>query len=428
MKTKAKTIEECAALFEIEVSKEDIGKAFDDIYDEIQKVASIPGFRAGKAPKGLVKKHYTQNAKEEALKRLIPEAYRMAIEENKINPVGLPRISDVGLLEEGKPLSFKARVETRPKFKLKNYRGIKIEKKIAALKDDDLNKTLDNLRELNAKYAAVEDRPLELGDYAVSDLECFVEDKPIHKKRESLWLYIDKESLVSGLHEKMVGMSKQDERDIEVKLPDTYPDKAVAGKLAKYRVKVKEIKSRVLPKLDDEFAKDLGKESLEALKKEVGGELVKRMEVNVEVDAQNQLLKKLIDDNVFPVPQSLSARQLKYMIEDAKERLVQKGFKVEDLDKKDDEFKGKFKDEAARQVRLFFILDEIAAAEKIGVSPEEIGQAYESISAQTGKSIGEVKDYYEKEGMADDLEEKVRENKTITFLMKAANIVNDITA
>lgn len=423
MKTKAKTIEECSALFEIEVSREDIDKAFNDIYDEMQRVASIPGFRVGKAPKELVKKHYARNAKEEVLKRLIPEAYRMAIEENSINPVGLPQITDVGLLEESKPLSFKARVETRPKFKLKNYKGIKIEKKKAVLKDDELDKTLENLRELNAKYVAVEDRPLELGDYAVSDLECFVENNPIHKKRENLWLYIDKESIAPGLHEKMVGMKKQDEKEIEIKLPDTYPDKAAAGKLAMYRVKVKEIKSRVLPKLDDEFAKDLSKENLEALRKEVGDELAKRMELNVEVDAENQLLKKLIDDNVFPVPQSLLARQLKYMIEDAKERLAQKGFKVEDLDKKDDEFKGRFKDEALRQVRLFFILNEIAALEKIEVGPEEIDQAYKAMSSQAGKGIEEVKTYYEKEGLTGDLEEKIRENKTIAFLMKAANIV-----
>ncbi len=228
---------------------------------------------------------------------------------------------------------------------------------------------------------------------------------------------------MTDLHEKMIGMNKHDEKEVEVKLPDQYPDKAAAGKPAQYRVKVKEIKARVLPNLDDEFAKDLGKENLEALKKEVSDELAKRMEMNIEIDAQNQLVKKLIDDNVFPVPQSLLARQLKYMIEDAKERLAQKGFKKDDLDKKEDDFKGKFKDEALRQVRLFFILDEIATAEKIDVSPEEIGQAYKSISDQTGKGLEEVKGYYEKEGLAGDLEEKIRENKTIAFLMKESNMV-----
>ena len=120
MRTKAKSTEECIALFEIEVPKETVDKAFEEVYDEIIKVSNIPGFRPGKAPKDLVKKHYTGHAKEEVLKRLIPEAYRNTVREHKINPIGMPEISEV-VFEEGKDLSFKARVETRPDFKLKDY-------------------------------------------------------------------------------------------------------------------------------------------------------------------------------------------------------------------------------------------------------------------------------------------------------------------
>jgi len=185
---------------------------------------------------------------------------------------------------------------------------------------------------------------------------------------------------------------------------------------------VKEIKKRVLPKVDDEFAKDLGKDSLEQLKKDIAEELERRLKANIEIDAENQLLKKLIDDNKFDTPRSLKERQLKHMVEDAKARLEQKGFKHEELDKKDDEFKAKFKEDAERQVRLFFILDEIADAEKIEVAPDDIDTAYKTISAQTGKSEKEVKEYYEKEEIAGDLEEKIREGKTIEFLMDKASI------
>lgn len=421
VRSKHKACEECSSLFEIEVSKEDIAKAFEDVYTDISKVANIPGFRPGKAPLEMVKKQYAANAKEEVLKRLVSDAYRMALEEHGIHPVGYPEITDVSF-EIGQPLLFKAKVETKPRFKLKDYKGIKVQKKKAAIKDDDVAKTIENLRELNAKYEAIEGRGVQIQDYVVADLDCSVDGKPLHKTRENIWLFMDKESMMPGLHEKMAGMNKGDERDIEVTLPEQYPDKNAAGKKAMYHVKVKEIKQRILPNVDDEFAKDLGKDSLETLKKDIAEELERRLKANVEIDAENQLLKKLIDDNKFETPKSLKDRQLKYMVEDAKARLEQKGFKKADLDKKEDEFKAKFKDDAERQVRLFFILDEIAKAENVDVSQDDIETAYKTISAQTGRPEKEVKEYYEKEELVSDLEEKIREGKTIEFLMKEASI------
>lgn len=421
MKSKHKACEECSSLFEIAVSKDDISKSFDEVYSEIAKVANVPGFRVGKAPIEMVKKSYSNNAREEVLKRLVSDAYRMALEEHGINPVGFPEITEVNF-EPAKELTFKAKVETRPSVKIKNYKGVKIEKKKAAIKDEDIAKTLENLRELNAKYEPVEGRPVQMDDYVVADLGCMVDGKPLHKTRENIWLFLDNNSMMPGLHEKMVGMNKGDERDIEITLPEQYPNKDAAGKKAVFHVKAKDIKKRALPNLDDQFAKDLGKESLEQLKKDISEELLARMKANNEIEAENMLLKKLIDDNKFAAPKSLKDRQLKYMIDDAKRKLEQKGFKRAELDKKEDEFVSKFKDDAERQVRLFFILDEIASLEKIEVLPEDIDTAFKTIAAQTGKSEQEIKDYYEKEDLLSDLEEKIREGKTIEFLMQEANV------
>lgn len=421
MKSKAKSTEGCSTTFEIEIPGQTIAKALDEVYDEITKIANIPGFRVGKAPKELVAKHYTKDARDEVLKRLIPEAYRNAVDEHKINPIGLPEITDVIFEGEGK-LSFKARVDTKPEFKLKNYKGLELKRKKADIAGADIEKTLENLREMNAKYVAVEDRDLAMGDYAVSDLECFVGGKPAHKKRENLWLYLDKESLVPELSEKMVGMKKGEERDIELTLPAKYPDKNIAGKSAKYHVLVKEIKLRVLPKVDDEFAKDLGKTSVDELKKELSKELEARAKVSAEIDVENQLLSGLMDENVFAVPSTFVNRQLDHMVEDAKRRLQQKGFKKEDLDTKDAEFKEKFKADAVRQVRLLFILDEISRAENIEPSDNDLADAYKSIAAQTGKTEDAVKDYYAKEGLVDSLKDKVKEEKVIQFLLQNSKI------
>jgi len=421
MKTKAKSVEECTTLFEIEVPKETIDKAFEDMYAQFAKSANIPGFRVGKAPKELVRKYYPKEAKKEVMNQVIPGAYQKAVEEHKIEPIGYPEITDL-IFEEGKMMTFKAKVDTRPKFKLKNYKGIQIDKKKAAVKGEDINKAIENLREYNAKYVAAEDRPIQLNDYVVSDLECVVDGRSAHKKRENLWLYADKESLMSGLTEKMIGMKKGEERDIEVALPEKYPDKTLAGKIAKYHVNVKDIKVRSLPSVDDEFAKDLGKENLEQLKKEIAEALEKKMVSDSEIAMENQLLSKLIDENSFAVPSNLIKKQAHLMIEDAKAKLQEKGFKKEDLDKKDDEFTGRFKDDAARRVRLMFILDRIATDETIEADDKDLENAYKAISIQTGKNEKEIKDYYEKEALKDNLLERIREEKTIEFLLKNADI------
>lgn len=422
MKSKVKSTEECSHLFEIEVSSQTIAKAFDEVYTEIMKFANIPGFRVGHAPKELVKKHYTKDAKSEVLKRIIPEAYISAVEEHKIVPIELPEISDV-VFEDEKALSFKARVLTRPKFKLKHYKALELKKKMAGVTDADIDKTIENLRQMHAVYIEVEDRPLAMGDYAVSDLECYVDGQAVHKKRENLWLYLDRESLVPELSEKMVGMKKLEERDIEAALPEKYPDKRIAGKPARYHVLVKGIKLRRLPDVDDEFAKDLGKASLDELKKEISGELEARTKANADIEAENHLLGALMDDNVFSVPSSLVNKQLDFMVEDARKRLEEKGFKAEELDKKNEELKEKFRKDAERQVRLLFILDEIALKENIDTSEEDLKNAYKSLSAQTGKTEEAVKDYYERKNLADSLKTKIKEEKTIRFLLQNAKIV-----
>jgi trigger factor len=421
MKTKAKKLEACTTLVEIEVPKVTIEKAFEEVYDEIVKIANIPGFRVGKAPRETVKKHYAKDAKEEVLKRLIPEAYSKAIEEHKLSPIGLPEITDVKF-EDGASLLFNAKVTSRPEFKLKEYKGIPVKKKKADVGEADVQKTLESLRELHARYVDPEDRPVQMGDYVVSDLECTVDGKPAHKKRENLWLFVEKESTIPGLAEKLVGMKKLDEIDAEITLPQNYPDKSLAGKKAVYHVKAKEIKVRELPALDDELAKKLGKETIAEVNEEVRKELSARAAMSAEIDAENQVVDKLTADNVFAVPANFVARQLEHMVEDSKRRLAQKGFRREDLDKNDSQLKEKFKADAERKVRLLFILDEIASREKIEATEKDIDTAYRSIASQSGKSPEEVRAYYEKEEIVDGLSERIKEEKTLKFLMDNAQV------
>jgi len=423
-RSKAKSQEACSTIFEIEVPKESVDKAFEEVYDEITKVASIPGFRVGKAPKELVKKHYAKNASEEALKRLLPDAYAAALKEHGIMPIGSPEITDM-VFEEGKAMSFKARVDTHPKFNLKNYKGIAVTRKKVTIDEADIDKTLENVQQMHAKYESPADRPLKMGDYAVSDLDCLVDGKPIHKKREDLWLFLDKDTIALGLSDGMVGMKKGEEKDVEVTLSKDYPNKDLAGKKAIYHVKVKDIKVRQLPEINDALAKDLGKDSLESLKKDIAIGLEEQAKHNGEIEVENKVLAKIIDDNNFDVPGGFVARQLKHMVESAKHHLMEKGFRKEDLDKKEEELKGKFKNDAVRRVRLLFILDAIARAEKIEAGDSDVEEAYKAIAAETGKPETEVREHYKREELVDDLKEQLKEGKTIEFLVKSAKVTEE---
>jgi len=423
-RSKVKPLEECAALLEIDVSKETVDKAFDEIYSEIMKVASVPGFRPGKAPKELVRKHYAKHAHEEAMKKLLPEAYAAALQEHRINPIGMPEISDI-VFEEGKDMSFKARVEMRPKFTIKNYKGISVKSKKVAVGSSDIDKTLESIREMNAKYSSPEDRPLRMGDYAISNMECEVDGKAVHKKRENLWLYMDKDTIAPGLSEGMVGMNKNDEKSIDIVFPKEHADKSMAGKKAAYRVKVNDIKVRDLPEVNDALAKSMGKDSLEALKKDILTGLEAQAKRNSEIEVENKVLTKIVEDNKFGVPSGIVKRQLEQMVENAKRRLLEKGFKKDDLDKKDDEFRAKFKDDAEKRVRLLFILDAVAAAEKIEVTDGDMAEAYKVISEQTGKSEDEIKAHYEREDITADLKEQLKEGKAIEFLVKNARVTEE---
>ena len=424
LKSKASSTEACSTLFEIDIPKESVDKAFEEVYDEITKVANIPGFRVGKAPKELVKKHYAKNASEEALKRILPDAYMAALKEHGIMAVGSPEITDMKF-EEGKDMSFKARVDTRPKFNLKNYKGIAVTRKKVTIDKVDIDKTLENARQMRARYESPGERPLQMGDYAVSDLDCLANGKPIHRKREDLWLFLDKDTIALGLSDGMVGMNKGEEKDIEVTLSKDYPNKDLAGKKAIYHVKVKDIKVRQLPEIDDALAKELGKDSLESLKKDIAIGLEEQAKRGSEVEVENKVLAKLIDDNDFAVPGGFVKRQLGYMVENAKRHLAEKGFRKEDLDKKDEELKGKFGIDAVRRVRLLFILDAIARAENIEVGDTDVEEAYKAIAAETGKPEAAVKEHYVREELLEDLKEQLREGKAIEFLVKNAKVTEE---
>ena len=423
MKTRIKNNKEGTKILQIEIPPDLVEKAAEEVYQEIKRFAKIPGFRVGSAPQDLLEKHYSKDAKAEILKKLIPQGYRKAIEAHRVTPIGLPQVFNISF-ENGKPLTFEAEVDIRPNIKLRNYKGIKVKKKRISLSQQELDDAFSRLRDVYAKYSDVAG-PVRKGDYAVCDVEAFVEGKPITKKNNNMWVLADKEASLLGMGEKLVGLTKGQAREIETKLPESYPDKKYAGKLAKFKVLVNEVKEKRLPILDDAFARDLKADNLEALKKEIESGLFKRKENALKIDMENQILDKLLKDNKFTVPANIVQRQKEVLVKRFETELLRKGLHKDEVAKKLGQKMQKLKEDARDKVRIYFILDDIALKEKIEISDKDMDERLKSIALSAGQSQEEVKKYYEKENLLGGLAEEIKEGKVLEFLLKEAEKIEE---
>jgi trigger factor len=223
------------------------------------KKAKIPGFRPGKAPKNIVERHYGDEVRSEVTHRLVTESYLRALQEHNLNPVEMPQIDNVSSLAKGLALTFTATVEVRPNIDLQPYDGIEVKEETVTVTDEEVDQTVDRLREMYAQLEVVEGRPLEQNDTAIIDFEGFRDGKPIEgAKAADYMLSLGSNSLIPGFEDQLAGMNRGETREIKVVFPSDYNNRDLAGKDATFTVTLKEIKKKALPELNDEFAKDIG--------------------------------------------------------------------------------------------------------------------------------------------------------------------------
>ncbi|MBU1062183.1 MAG: hypothetical protein KJ957_07070 [Candidatus Omnitrophica bacterium] len=349
MKSSIKKLKNCKKVVEVKLPLERVEDEFKKVYNSIGKVANVPGYRVGKAPQDLLELHYGKTAKEEVMKNLIPESYRKILDEYKLDPIGYPDVSDVKLdLKEG--FSYKATFETRPDIPLKNYKALKLNKKKAEVKEEDVQKNIESLREANAQ-----------------------------------------------------NVPKKDSQE----------------------------KEKVLPEIDDEFAKDLGFDNLEMLKDAVRKNLQYRLENESAADLEIQIINQLADRMNFEIPDSLVNAEKERLLKDANQRLSymeaiqkkqnpDKKFTLTDKDKK--ELESNSQKQAERQVKAFFILDKIAQVEKIYIKKEDLEKRIEEMAAQYKKSKDEIRKYLEENHLLDEIAVNMRNKKVMEFLLKEAAV------
>src|SRR5574337_774238 len=241
----------------IQVTPDAIAQEMVKAVSDIARKAKIPGFRPGKAPKAVVERHYAAEIESEVMNKLISTSYLQALDEHKLSPVDAPSITNISAFDKSSPLNFTAVVEVRPEFELGSYEGIEVKDASTEATEQELNQTIDRLREMYAQLEVVEGRPLDKTDTAIIDFEGFREGKSIQgAKASDHMLALGTNSLIPGFEEQLVGMNKGETREIKVNFPEDYNNKDLAGKDATFTVTLKEIKKKVLPEVNDDFAKE----------------------------------------------------------------------------------------------------------------------------------------------------------------------------
>ncbi len=412
-------VEGCKHALEITVPVAEIEKETERVVADIQKKVRLPGFRPGHAPVGLVKSRFAGDIRQDVLERVVPKAFRAAVEKDHLQVVGTPDISDVHF-HSGEPLKFKAEFEVAPEFELGEYRGIVVNYTEPEVTDDEINKRIDDIREQKAEYVNEDPRPLADGDYAVISLES-VSGVAEKVQQDELMIKIGDEATMAAFSENLRGASPEESREFDVTYPEDYERKTLAGRTVRFKATVKAVRRKELPEANDEFAKDLGDyQTLDDLKEAVRKQIVREKEYRAQEEAKHQLIDKLVDAHDFPVPNAYVDRQIEMNLENQLRSLAAQGIDPRSIKLDWNKVRETQKDKATRDVKASLLLDKIADREAIGATQDEVDKEVQRIARQQRESVAVTRAKLQKDGTIGRIAGHIRTEKTLNFLFEQA--------
>jgi trigger factor len=437
MKTEFIDVSDTQKNLVVEIPSTVVDAEIDKVARDYSKAARVPGFRPGKVPAKVVRQRFRDQILHDVAHGLIPRAVDEALRERGVEPVDTPDIRDV-VVEEGQPLKFTATFETVPPIEPGDYSTITIHQKNAGVSEADVDEALTNLRERGARYEPVVGRGIEKGDSVVMDLvrtayarqeEPLVviageeppRGEPQTDKHEGVTVEIGAPANPPGFDDQLVGVREGTDKTFDVKYPPDYAIEELAGTTVTYLVHVKAIRQRVVPALDDEFAKDLGEfENLDALRARVRADLEHEARHEAEREARSELLKQLASRVTFEVPASLLDREIDRRMEEFVRRLMDQNIDPMKVNVNWEEFREKQRDAASEAVRSALALDEVARREHIAATEEDVNAEVERYAERSGRTAAAVRATLEKEGGIARLYSGLRREKTVDFLLSKA--------
>jgi len=394
----------------IVIPQEVVAEAYTHAYADLRRKAKVPGFRVGKVPVALLEKKYGPSITDDIIRKLIPDYYEKAVEETGIFPVDMPSFENIEA-KKNAPLSFTATVEVRPSIVLSDYSNISLPRKAIVVSDADVEKALEAERESHGQLEACgENYPIVSNDYAIINFEGTLGGQGVEGgKSEGYTLQVGSKAFPEPFETSLLGKKKGDTLSCEVAYPDDFQNKAVAGKSIHFSIEVIEVKKKVLPACDDEFAKDQGQPTLAAYKEHLKAGILKQRESQQQQEQKKVLVDRLIAAHPFEVPSSLVSHELHTMMD----YFQNPGTKKEEMETLVKELAPL----AERRVKEALILSEISKREKIEISDTEVEQEIEAIAKRRGYPIAEMKQkFYRKEGAVSGLKSQIRESKALDLV------------
>ncbi len=412
MSVQVENLEKNMAKLTIEVSADKVEKAIQAAYLKEKSKISLPGFRKGKVPRQMIEKMYGAAIfYEDAANRLIQENYGPAVDESGVDVVSRPTI-DITQIEKGQPFIFTAEVAVKPEVKLGKYMGVTVAKIDTSVSDEEVDAAVEEERNHNARTVTVQDRAIQDGDTAVIDFEGFVDGVAFEGgKAENHSLVIGSHSFIDTFEEQLIGKNTGDETEVNVTFPEEYQAEELAGKPALFKVKIHEIKVKELPELDDEFAQDVSEfDTLAEYREDVRKKLGETKEEEARRTKEDEAIKKIVDKSSMEIPEAMIETQVEVMVEEFAQRISQQGLSFEQYMQFSGmtmaKMKEQVKPEALSRIQSSLVLEEIAKAEDIQVSDEDVAAEIEKMAKAYGMEAEKVSEFLgdaQKESMKKDI-------------------------
>ena len=420
--TPTETTTETKREIEVQVPAEEVSRETDTLIQKYQKLARIPGFRRGHVPASIIRQRFSQDIQNDVIDALVPKYFRKETERLGLYPVSQPRVTDLHA-HEGEGLHFKATFEVMPEIKVEGYKELRADHPEITVTDEEVEQSLNALREQKATFSAIEGRAIAEGDYAQVSLDGTPKGtesgvKPVHM--DDVLVEIGGKNTMPEFTENLRGANAGDERTFDVNYPEDFSDERLRGKTFSYKVKINAIKTKSLPELNDDFAKELGEfTTLDDVRHRLRDGMEHDRRTGAEREAKDKLLAELIRRNEFQVPEALVEHQIDIRLERGLRALAAQGLSSEHMKKMDlPRLRAGQRDQALQEVKASLLLEKIADEEKIEVGDDEINREIEALAGQTNQTADAIRARLTRDGALDRIRSRIRNEKALEFLYR----------
>ncbi len=413
----------------ITIPADEVSKTLDKAYTKLKKDVHIKGFRRGKVPRTVLEKNYRDKVQAEVGEQLVQESYFDAVEKEGLDTVVHPEIVEHNFLDDG-TFSYVAMVDIKPVFDLSQYKGLEVEKPVTDVTEAEVDEKIEGLRRQQAALKSADaDHGIENDDMVLVDFQGFHEGNAMNEVHNTDFsIDVGQHRLGEEFESKLLGLKKDEKTLYEIDFPGDYPNPILAGKTVEFKVDIKDVKVRVKPELDDEFAKDINPEheTLEDLRQEIQNNLKEEKEKAQEGELDDRIMHKLIELNAFDVPERLVMYEVQEMVKQAEENLKRNNLTLEAAGIKLEDFIENNKPVAEKRVRGDFLLKKVAEIEEIKLADEDIERGYQRIASEYKMTVAEVKGYFKRREEVLPFINELLNEKILLFLRENANFIDAV--